>query len=99
MRTVDLVVKKLVDKYEYTHFEDNYRSKMMLAYCDYIADRISKDLFEDASRDSSYVSVVTTPKMDLHPEGGYFVSTKKTITVLDINGKAYTVTVEEANNA
>lgn len=71
----------------------------MLAYCDYIADRISKDLFEDASRDSSYVSVVTTPKMDLHPEGGYFVSTKKTITVLDINGKAYTVTVEEANNA
>jgi hypothetical protein len=22
MRTVDLVVKKLVDKYEYTHFED-----------------------------------------------------------------------------
>jgi predicted cupin superfamily sugar epimerase len=38
---------------------------------------------------------VGRPKMDLHPEGGYFVSTKKTIEVQDINGKKYLVTVEE----
>lgn len=69
----------------------------MLAYCDYIADRISKALFEDASSKSSYVSLVTTPKMDLHPELGYLVSTKKTIVVIDTNGKSYNVTVEEAN--
>jgi hypothetical protein len=33
--------------------------------------------------------------MDLHPEEGYFMSTKKTIEVEDINGKVYLVTVEE----
>jgi hypothetical protein len=69
----------------------------MLAYCDYIADRISKDLHEDATKSSSLVSLVTTPKMDLHPEFGYLVSTKKEITVLDVNGKSYKITVEEVN--
>jgi hypothetical protein len=33
--------------------------------------------------------------MDLHPTGGYFVSPKKTMMVWDMNGKAYSVTVEE----
>ena len=34
--------------------------------------------------------------MDLHPTEGYFQSTKKVLTVHDMNGKAYVVTVEEA---
>jgi YHS domain-containing protein len=34
-------------------------------------------------------------KWDLDPVGGYMVSTKKTITVMDMNGKKYLVTVEE----
>jgi len=71
----------------------------MLAYCDYIADAISKGLHKDASKVGSLVSMVTSPRMDLHPTEGYFVSTKKTITVLDTNGKAYKVTVEEANDS
>jgi len=68
----------------------------MLAYCDYIADAISKSLHEDASKKESLVKSVTSPKMDLHPTEGYFLSTKKTITVLDNNGKPYKITVEEA---
>jgi len=67
----------------------------MLAYCDYIADAISKSLYEDASKKESLVKSVTSPKMDLHPTEGYFLSTKKTITVLDNNGKPYKITVEE----
>jgi len=33
--------------------------------------------------------------LDLHPTEGYFQSTKKTMIVHDMNGKAYSVTVEE----
>lgn len=67
----------------------------MLAYCDYIADAISKSLHKDAASPESLVSMVTSPKMDLHPTEGYFVSTKKTINVEDMNGKKYKITVEE----
>jgi len=34
--------------------------------------------------------------MDLHPTEGWLVSTKKAMTVYDVNGKAYVITVEEA---
>ena len=67
----------------------------MLAYCDYIADRIQKDLRHDSYKEDSFVHYVDRVKMDLHPEKGYFVSTKKTFEVIDINGKKYKVTVEE----
>jgi hypothetical protein len=39
---------------------------------------------------------VEQPKMDLHPTEGWFMSTKKVMTMHDINGKAYVVTIEEA---
>ena len=39
---------------------------------------------------------ISKPKMDLHPTEGWFQSTKKVMTMHDINGKAYVVTVEEA---
>jgi len=65
----------------------------MLAYCDKIADVIRRALLKYEPDD--IVAQVGPINMDLHPEHGYFMSTKKTITVLDFNGKQYRVTVEE----
>lgn len=74
----------------------------MLKYCDYIASTILKGL-----RDDKYTNARTTylgdclgpVKWDLHPIEGYFLSTKKTITVNDINGQKYRITVEEYNDS
>ena len=67
----------------------------MLAYCDKIADVIRKSLLKyDADE---IVGLVGPIKMDLHPTEGYFMSTKKTIVVSDMQGKQYQVTVEELN--
>jgi len=63
-----------------------------LAYCDYIAHTISKELkVIDSER---LLSSVSRPKYDLTPDGG-FASTKKTIEVSDRFGKNYRITVEE----
>ena len=66
---------------------------MKLAYCDKIADAIRKALIK--SDPDGIIGPVGPIKMDLHPVGGYFVSPKKTMMVWDMNGKAYSVTVEE----
>ena len=74
---------------------------MKLVYCDYIADRIRKSLFDVSFAGKNYgriVKGVGNIKWDLDPEGGYMVSTKKEITVNDVNGRAYRITVEEINN-
>jgi hypothetical protein len=69
---------------------------MKLAYCDKIADTIQKALKVAVAQDADgIVAEVGRIQMDLHPEGGYFVSPKKLIIVHDMNGKAYSVTVEE----
>ena len=68
----------------------------LLAYCDYIADRIQKGLRDDSYKEDSFIHYVDRVEMDLHPEEGYFMSTKKTIRVQDTNGKWYKLTVEEA---
>ena len=65
-----------------------------LAYCDKIADTIKKAL--DSRDPDGIIREVGRIEMDLDPVGGYFVSPKKLIKVWDMNGKAYTVTVEEA---
>ena len=65
----------------------------MLAYCDKIADSIRKAMIR--SDPDGIIGPVGPIKMDLDPVGGYFVSTKKTMMVWDMNGKAYSVTVEE----
>ena len=67
----------------------------MMAYCDYIADRVSRYLTRDMEDNDTLVMRVGRPQMDLHPTEGYFQSTKKTIEVQDTNGKIYLVTVEE----
>jgi hypothetical protein len=65
----------------------------MLAYCDKIADTIRKALVKyDAD---NIIGLVGNIKMDLDPSEGFYVSSKKTIDVSDMNGKMYRVTVEE----
>lgn len=68
----------------------------MLAYCDYIADRIKRALDLDLRENRTYtkLGVVGPVKMDLDAAGA-FVSTKKTIVVEDKSGKRYRLTIEE----
>ena len=65
----------------------------MLAYCDKIADTIRKALLKYDS--DQIIGLVGNIKMDLDPSEGFYVSSKKTIDVSDMNGKMYRVTVEE----
>ena len=69
----------------------------MLAYCDFIADRVRKGLINSMNDSLEPVRLkdVGRVNFDLGPNGE-FASTKKTLTVVDMNGKAYIVTVEEA---
>ena len=72
-----------------------------LAYCDYIADRINKLIDQDrvvgnVDLHPTLIASVGNVNMDLHPTEGWLVSTKKAMTVYDVNGKAYVITVEEA---
>lgn len=64
----------------------------MLEYCDYIAAQIRNNLLKNDTE--SMLASVGTVQRDLHPELGYLVSTKKTITVTDTNGTEYRITVE-----
>jgi len=65
----------------------------MLAYCDYIAHVISTAFRND--KPENMIESVGSIEMDLHPTEGWFVSTKKTISMVDKNGKRYRVTIEE----
>lgn len=65
----------------------------MLAYCDRIASIIKDAL--NAPDPYGLIDKAGKINMDLHPTKGYFLSTKKTISVTDRNGKAYMVTIEE----
>jgi hypothetical protein len=67
---------------------------LKLAYCDKIADSIRKALIK--SDPDGIIGPVGPIQMDLHPTEGYFISPKKMMTVHDMNGKAYVVTIEEA---
>lgn len=68
--------------------------KLKLAYCDKIADAIRTALIK--SDPVGIIGPVGPIQMDLHPTEGWFQSTKKVMTVHDMNGKAYVVTIEEA---
>lgn len=63
-----------------------------LAYCDFIADVAKRALQKD---DTCIIREVGHVKADLHPEGGYLLTMKKTLDVSDRNGRKYRVTVEE----
>lgn len=68
----------------------------MLVYCDYIADRIQKALV--VAKNDVFAAVplldVGRVKFDLDANGS-FASTKKTLEVVDGNGRKYLVTVQE----
>jgi hypothetical protein len=68
----------------------------MLVYCDYIADRVQKALV--AAKNDVFASVplsdVGRVNYDLDANGA-FASTKKTLEVVDGNGRKYLVTVQE----
>lgn len=65
----------------------------MLAYCDYIAHVISRSFLND--KIENMIESVERTQWDLHPTGGYMVSTKKTIAMVDKFGKRYKITIEE----
>lgn len=69
----------------------------MLAYCDFVADRVQKGLVNVMNDALQPVRLTEVSKVswDLGPQGE-FASTKKTLFVADQNGKRYRVTVEEA---
>lgn len=66
---------------------------MKLAYCDRIAAAIREALVK--SDPVGIIGPVGPIQSDLDPVGGWFVSPKKTMIVHDMNGKAYSVTIEE----
>ena len=62
------------------------------AYCDRIAHAIREELVK--SDPLGIIGLVGPIEWDLNAEGS-FMSTKKTMEVTDMNGKTYTVTIEE----
>ena len=62
------------------------------AYCDRIAHAIREELVK--SDPLGIIGLVGPIEMDLNSEGS-FMSTKKTLEVTDMNGKTYSVTIEE----
>ena len=71
----------------------------LLAYCDFIADRVRKALVNDQwtmQDGENLIDNISNVQMDLHPTEGYLQSTAKSITVHDVNGKAYIVSIQEA---
>lgn len=71
---------------------------MFLRYCDYIAHVLRTSLCDAVSAGDKTIRGISSIDMDLHPVGGYMLSTKKTMVVTDMNGTMYRVTVEELND-
>lgn len=65
---------------------------MKMAYCDYIAHVMKQGL--SMLDNKKLISAVGVINYDTDANGS-FVSTKKSFKVKDMQGKAYTVTVEE----
>lgn len=66
----------------------------MLAYCDYIAFHCAMGMKDAVGNPEGIIANVGPVRFDLN-EQGQFCSTKKTIEVVDVNGKRYSVTIEE----
>jgi hypothetical protein len=67
----------------------------MLAYCDYIAKVVNDSLKRDSQNVGvSFVDSVGKVNFDLG-QNGEFLSTRKTMSVIDTSGKAYRITIEE----
>ena len=68
---------------------------MIYAYCDYIAHTIQKNLKKHDV--DGLIDSVGSLQFDLNPDGSYR-SPKKTISVVDKNGTAYRITIEEVKS-
>jgi hypothetical protein len=68
---------------------------MILAYCDYIAHIIQKNLKRNDLE--GMIDSVGKVNFDLNDDGSYR-STKKVISVVDKHGTGYTITIEENRN-
>ncbi len=79
---------------EQQEFEEQLKPyHINLAYCDKIASVIKDAL--NATDPDGIIMGCGKVRFDLHPEDGYLISTKKTLTVVDKNSKLYEVTVKE----
>ena len=68
------------------------RKSFKLSYCDYIANIVQKSLMQFDQE--NLFDQVGRIKMDLDLDG-IFQSTVKTIDIVDMQGKAYRVTIQE----
>ena len=68
---------------------------MILPYCDYIGHIIQKNLKK--GDENGIIDSVGKVNFDINPDGSYR-SPKKTISVVDKHGTAYTITIEEKRN-
>ena len=68
---------------------------MILAYCDYIAHIIGKNLKKNDQE--GLIDAVGKVQFDLNQDGTYR-STRKTISVVDKHGTAYKITIEEVRD-
>lgn len=66
-------------------------------YCDYIAQVVQKAINKDSAQIGSLVCGAGKVRFDIGP-GGFVASTKKAISVADINGRLYEITVQEIKN-
>lgn len=67
---------------------------LKLAYCDYIAHLIKGSLKDQDRKDKFLLDTVGSVRFDFDQDGS-MASTKKFISVVDIQGKTYTITIEE----
>ena len=67
---------------------------LKLAYCDYIAHLIKGGLKDQDRKDKILLDTVGSVRFDFDLDGS-MASTKKFISVVDHQGKTYTITIEE----
>lgn len=68
------------------------KQSFKLSYCDYIANIIQKSLMQFDQE--NLLDKIGRIRLDLDPEG-VFQTTVKTIDIVDMQGKAYRVTIQE----
>lgn len=70
---------------------------LKLAFCDYIAHLIKKSLADTDRKDKALLDSIGSVRFDFDSDGS-MLSTKKFISVVDHQGKTYTITIEENAN-
>ena len=74
---------------------ENWHLTLHPAYCDYIANLIAKNL--KGLDGNKLIDTVGKVRFDFDKDGS-MLSTTKRISIVDCNGKAYTITISENAN-